>query len=366
MSTADRMAWHSADTGASGPAAGAPSVVTSQGSAGGIEADLPIATWGSTPLDRFKALMRLISHLQRWCKELGLPAPTSDGGDASAQAWQAAEAREWVAQVLRVAECLARFDNAEFAANQLITARDYAKLLDRFLQCHGAVLGQRFIDRLPAALRDEALVARSLLETRCEEHGLDFRCLVGDQVRQQAQEQEQQGASAGASAKAGPSAGKVVRDVVGVVATGAAAAAVLFTWRRQKRSSPGEGGAEGVSGEGKEADSGGSSGNSRHSHGRGDGGDTTKLLLDYALTAERSAVRALAACEEQLRRAQHNDQLLRNDWRLGARRLAPPGSGPLPAGYEPLNLPYCSVASYLDTLDDAAGTRPQDKRMFWE
>lgn len=55
--------------------------------------------------------------------------------------------------------------------------------------------------------------------------------------------------------------------------------------------------------------------------------------------------------QDELRRAAANDALLRNDWRLGPLRLAMPGSGSVPYGYEPVATQYCSVASYMNALD---------------
>jgi hypothetical protein len=66
------------------------------------------------------------------------------------------------------------------------------------------------------------------------------------------------------------------------------------------------------------------------------------------------AVRFLSACHDELRRAQQNDQLLRNDWRLGPVRLALPGSGNVPDGYEPVQTSYCSLPSYMNALDGGA------------
>ncbi|GLC40992.1 hypothetical protein PLESTF_001068800 [Pleodorina starrii] len=139
-------------------------------------------------LHRFRACMHLASWLQWRGAELGLPAATNSAKDVSGPAWSRPEARDWVGQVLRAGECLARFGDVHFAADQPVSSREYAKLLQLFLEEHGAVLRWGSIGGLPPALHGEALVIRTLLETRCERYDLDFGRLVGEVRGQQAQE----------------------------------------------------------------------------------------------------------------------------------------------------------------------------------
>lgn len=62
-------------------------------------------------------------------------------------------------------------------------------------------------------------------------------------------------------------------------------------------------------------------------------------------------VSQLSQCGDQLRRAQRNDELLRDDWRLGRHvRLAWPPGPPEPPGYEPLTPDACNVSQLLQEM----------------
>lgn len=82
--------------------------------------------------------------------------------------------------------------------------------------------------------------------------------------------------------------------------------------------------------------------------------DLATRLLDERSSVERTAVRILSDCQDELQRLQRNDQVLRNDWKLGPLRLALPGASAVPEGYEPVQPSYCSVAHYVKSLDSSA------------
>lgn len=50
---------------------------------------------------------------------------------------------------------------------------------------------------------------------------------------------------------------------------------------------------------------------------------------------------------KELIKAQHDIELLKNDWRIGGVRLASPFSGPYPPGFEPLHLKECEPRMFM-------------------
>lgn len=75
-----------------------------------------------------------------------------------------------------------------------------------------------------------------------------------------------------------------------------------------------------------------------------------KLMVNTTV-AERAALKHVSVCNEELRKAQHNQELLRDDWRIGSIRLVNPVSGPYPPGYEQVDMQKCSLERFLQNLD---------------
>ncbi|KAG2497090.1 hypothetical protein HYH03_005084 [Edaphochlamys debaryana] len=344
------------------------------GGVGGFMPDLLAATESPMPLDRYKAFIRLFSSLGRMRESLGLPAPTP-GAPAAAlasdPAWETPDAQELVRSTLLVGECLAKFGTAEFVegrnnSSRAITTKDYAKLLRMYLEGTGAIFRDDFIGRLPLALQDDALTVRTLLQTRCETNDMLFTQLV----KHVGQEPTTGGAVVynNSSVTANPTnhmlaAPKTLVNTVSnawakadvkrrtqMGAIGAVAVVALFVVKRKLFGGGGGGGGSGRRGGRDDSEWGGGSSRGRSGRVRG-GGDLASRLLDERSGAERMAVRFLSACQDELRRASKNDALLRSDWRLGPLRLAPPGSGSVPEGYEPVHSAYCSVGSYVNALE---------------
>ncbi|GLC36588.1 hypothetical protein PLESTB_000164900 [Pleodorina starrii] len=345
------------------------------GGGNGFMTDLLAATESPMPLDRYKAFVRLFSGLSRLREAMGLPhtTPRAAAEDVADPAWEGPEAQDLVRQMLMVGECLAKFGTAEFVdgrnnSSRAITTKDYAKLLRMYLEGQGAVFRDDFIGRLPLSLQDEALTVRTLLQTRCETNDMLFNQLV----KHVGQEPTAGGAMVfnNSSVSANPTnhmlaAPKTFVNTVSnawskadskrrtqLGALGAVAVVALWVLKRKLFGGGGGGRGRGRR-DGRDESEWGGSGGRRSSRIRGSG-DLATRLLDERSSAERMAVRYLSACHDELRRASQNDHLLRNDWRLGPLRLALPGTGSVPEGYEPVQTTYCSVASYMNALDGGA------------
>jgi hypothetical protein len=62
-------------------------------------------------------------------------------------------------------------------------------------------------------------------------------------------------------------------------------------------------------------------------------------------------VSQLSACGDEMRRAKANDELLKDDWRLGRHvRLAWPPGPPLPPGYTEVAPDACNVSQLLQEM----------------
>ncbi|GIM15133.1 hypothetical protein Vretimale_17944 [Volvox reticuliferus] len=343
----------------------------------GFMTDLLAATESPMPLDRYKAFVRLFCTLSRTREALGLPpaTPAAAAEDVADPAWESADAQDLIRQMVMVGECLAKFGTAEFVdgrnnSSRAITTKDYAKLLRMYLESNGAVFRDDFISRLPLSLQDEALTVRTLLQTRCETNDMLFNQLI----KHVGQEPAAGGAVVfnNSNVTANPTNHMLAapRTLVNTVsnawskadvkrrtqlgALGAVAVVALWLVKRKLFGGGGGGGGgrRGRRGAHEDSDWGGGSGH-RSSRARGNG-DLATRLLDERSSAERMAVRFMSACQDELRRAQHNDQLLRSDWRLGPIRLAMPGSSNVPDGYEPVQMSYCSVGSFMNALDGGA------------
>ncbi|KXZ48877.1 hypothetical protein GPECTOR_25g462 [Gonium pectorale] len=336
--------------------------------------DLLAATESPTPLDRYKAIVRLMSLLTRSRESFGLPqlTPRAPASAAADPAWDSPDAQDLVRQILLVGECLAKFGTADFVdgrnnSSRAITTKDYAKLLRMFLEGQGAAFRDDFIARLPLALQDEALTVRTLLQTRCETNDMLFNQLV----KHVGQESTAGGGAVvynNSTVSANPTNHMLAapRTLVNTVSNawskadvkrrtqvGAlGAVAVVALWVVKRKLFGGGGGRRSRREERDESEyGGGGGGSSRWSRRIRGSSDLAARLLDERLSAERMGARYVDACQEELYRAQRNIDLLKNDWRLGPLRLGLPGSGPVPPGYEELQLSHCSVASFMNALD---------------
>ncbi|MEW5318106.1 MAG: hypothetical protein WDW38_009355 [Sanguina aurantia] len=375
--------------------------------------DLLLATDNPQPLERFKALDRVMSTLRRQQVALlqpeelpavlavpsawsppptrrrsqvtcGRPVHAAERTSSVCRATSCRGSRLRVScsggiQLLEVGECLAKFGNTEFlsersCASRAITNRDYSALLRRFLRSHGPLFCEEFIEGLTAAcisqsLADEALTVSTLLQTRCESAHLLFTQLIkggGSRPRgrrrytdhQQHQRQrhthqppdvrprdgggrDQQrrgGCHCPPGAAAAGAAGRAdCRRAVCRVCGSEAGAGEVWAWE--------EGGGAGGGVRGRRG------GGGRYRGGGGGGGEgLTRTLMRERTFAERAAVRQLAGCGEALRQSGVNDALLRNDWRLGAMRLAPPNE-PMPPGYGSVDVNACNLNRFLSELD---------------
>jgi len=52
-------------------------------------------------------------------------------------------------------------------------------------------------------------------------------------------------------------------------------------------------------------------------------------------------------CVQELTKANDNEELLKNDWRLGTIRLAAPMDGPLPPGYQSVDTGACEPRVFM-------------------
>ena len=90
--------------------------------------DLLSAESSLSPMERYKALIRLMSSLRRRIAAAGIAQPQHP------QSWAGPEQQDCFKQILMVGECLARLGTAEFSAersnsSRAINTKDYATLL---------------------------------------------------------------------------------------------------------------------------------------------------------------------------------------------------------------------------------------------
>jgi len=328
--------------------------------------DLLTASDSPIPMERYKALIRLMSALRRQQAHARISQP------ARVQSWDSPEHLELLKQIIMVGECLARFGTAEFDqrsnTSRAINTKDYATLLTQYLEFHGSVFSMDFISQLPQALQDEALGVRSLLQTRCEANSIIF----GQLIKHVGLESQGTGSAVvynNSLVTANPTnvvhnspkmMVKVAQQAVaqawqkrstklGAAAVGAVLA--LFIMKRKffgggRRRGRGSDDAE----EWYES--------SRRRRGGREGGGTLSFaerVFGGRQSSERMAMAHIAACTEELQRAQHNMELLASDWRLGHLRLAAPASGPYPPGYEPLNMQRCTLHTFIQSLENPHG-----------
>ncbi|KAG2433315.1 hypothetical protein HXX76_008381 [Chlamydomonas incerta] len=336
------------------------------------------ATDSPVPVERYKAISRMIRGLERVVAASGLPSSSMRNavGVAGEPAWLQLDGQNLLRQILVIAECLNKFPTAEFAdsgkgnnATRAITAKDFDELVRQFILAHGGVFTDEFLGRFPPELlelRDDMEANRGLLMTRYSTNDKVFGALI------KAVGHEPSGGGAmvfnATSVSANPvnhmlAAPKTLVNTVSnawskadtkrrtqMGALGAVAVVALWVLKRKLFGGGGGGGRGRRGGGGYDDSEDGYSG--RRRRGGGAGGELVDRLVDRRAAAEHTSVRYVAACQEELRRAAKNDALLRSDWRLGPLRLALPGSGPVPEGYESVQPDYCSVDALIQDLND--------------
>ncbi|PNW77991.1 hypothetical protein CHLRE_10g459950v5 [Chlamydomonas reinhardtii] len=339
------------------------------------------ATDSPVPVERYKAISRMIRGLERVVAASGLPCSSMHNAVvvANEPAWLQQDGQNLLRQILVIAECLNKFPTAEYAdggkgnnATRAITAKDFDELVRQFILAHGGVFTDEFLGRLPhelLELRDDLEANRGLLMTRYSTNDKVFGALI------QAVGHEPSGGGAmvfnATSVSANPvnhmlAAPKTLVNTVSnawskadtkrrtqMGALGAVAVVALWVLKRKLfgGGGGGGGGGRGRRGGGWEDSEDGYSGRRRRGGGGG-GGELVDRLVDRRAAAEHTSVRYVAACQDELRRAAKNDALLRADWRLGPVRLALPGSGPVPEGYESVQPEYCNVDALIQDLND--------------
>eukprot|EP00798_Chlamydomonas_sp_ICE-L_P025890 gene25890-11563_t len=321
--------------------------------------DLLSASDSPVPMERYKALIRLMSSLKRQQSQASLSQTWRPG------AWESHH--ELLKQVIMVGECLARFGTADFMghmggnnSSRAINTKDYAKLLTQYLESNGPMFDMAFIAHLPQNLQDEAMGVRSLLQTRCETNNIIF----GQLIKHVGLEGQGNGSAVvyNSSVLTANPVNKVINETKNLVNAAATAMAKIKDNKTQRALIAAVAGVlglwilKGKLGGGKVKDSGGrtrrhkiSETEEEEDDWRGRRGRTATERLIYGSSAtERLAVAHMAACSEELSRAQKNAELLANDWRLGQMRLTP---GSAPPGFEPVDGNRCSLHGYLMSVD---------------
>lgn len=301
--------------------------------------DIIIANNGAVPLDRYKALIRLMSLLRRHYDAAHIPLPDNP------RSWTSMEAQLLLKHIMLVGDCLAKFGTTDFNersnTSRAITAKDYATLLKQYISNHGVIFDDKFIEGMGQQLQDEALAVRNLLKTRCEANDLLFHQLV----RHVGLENQSGGgavvynssvitanptnqvtsnpsnvvhSTSQAKAKLSQSSG-----IMGVVAALAAVGLMLLKGRL------------------------GGGGGGRHKD-RARGPERPGRQEHNA--TERIAVRTLALCQQEIKKSMNNSELLVNDWRLGRLRLASP-LNPFPPGYQSVEPSACDLDQFYQRLE---------------
>jgi len=331
--------------------------------------DLLVAEGSHNAMERYKALVRLMSSLRRRIVAAHIAQPTRPAS------WDGPQGADLLKQVVLVGECLARFGTAEFTersnTSRAINTKDYASLLTQFLEAHGPIFTMEFIMQLsPQSLQDEVLTVRSLLQTRCDANSILFGQLVkhvglegtgnGQAVvyntsvvtanptsfataHPRTWVQAASGAWAKASHKTRTQLGAVA--AVAGVAIGAWVTRRAARGRRRGRCNS-EDSDHGSAARSRRGDPTGS----MRGTPPGAGGPLglAERLLSSRAGSERAAVATIATCEAALSAAARNVELLEDDWRLGrGLRL---GGGRHPAGYARVDTSSCSLSGYLQRV----------------
>jgi hypothetical protein len=302
----------------------------------------------SSPLQRFKAFVKLIRSL---------PRPTDEASFDDSQCDQARS-------TLMVGEALARFGNGMTSGNtdnssRAITTADYASLLSSYLKQCGCYYADSFISRLPVSLADEALAVRMLLEVRCSTNRLIFDKLISHcglespagstLIVNSNNNTLQANLSSSLRSKVQAAAHQAIMTInhsKGWLNKGLSVAmGILGLWALKSRLF-------------------------RLRHPREERyrskisrrkGNLAERLIDDRSMIERSAIHRLSVCENELASSVHNAQLLKDDWaRIGGIRIG----GGAPSGFREVNTDKCSLRQYLWDLgyDEREDTPREQKK----
>ncbi|WIA17552.1 hypothetical protein OEZ85_014379 [Tetradesmus obliquus] len=313
-------------------------------------------------LERYKAIISLIESCKR--RLAALPQLQLPGASPASISWGCEPACSLLQAVLDVGEALASFGNSHFPEHsnegRAILAGDYRALLRQYLSQFGFMFAAATKEQLPHDLQEEVQSVGSLLATRCEAYDLLY-----DQLVRHVGLEGRGGPSTVVlnhnSAAANPhttitanptntttasssSKAKAVNKGLGGAAIAAAGLAGLLLVRMMRGG--GGGGGRGSSRSKRGSSSSAAAGSSSLA------GQQQRLRIPKGKNGrELLLVSQLSACGDEMRRAKANEELLKDDWRLGRQvRLAWPPGPPLPPGYAELAPDACNVSQLLQEM----------------
>eukprot|EP00879_Flechtneria_rotunda_P006103 GHRR01006416.1.p1 GENE.GHRR01006416.1~~GHRR01006416.1.p1 ORF type:complete len:418 (+),score=165.68 GHRR01006416.1:722-1975(+) len=308
-------------------------------------------------LERYKAIMSLIESCKRRlvCQ---LPPCVSVAAD---HPWASEPMASLLQSALDVGEALASFGNCHFPEHsneaRAILAGDYRALLRQYLSNFGFLFAAPVREQLSHDMQEEVQSVGTLLATRCEAYDILYDQLVrhvGLEGRGGPStlvlNHNTAAANPTTSITANPtntttatssaqSSSKAVNKGLGAAAIAAAGLGGLLILKVLR------GGGGGGRGRGRLASS---SGNGSQQQGQ----QWQRLKVPKGKNGrELWLVGQLSACGDELGKARRNDELLRDDWRLGRHvRLAWPPGPTEPPGYEALDPDACNVSQVLQEL----------------
>lgn len=314
--------------------------------------DLIVLGESPLPLERYKAFWRILNWLdfkwQSYSIETNWRLP---------EVWSQHEALELLQHVIKVGEGLAKFGTADFAAgnnsSRAITVKDYARLLQEFLQRYGGLFQPEVLGHVSYFdIQTEAIAVRNLLAVRCDACQLIYSQLIkhtglepgaGSAV---VTNNSVVTANPTVAANATPNINvetksqslSTIKHPPSRAVTVALVGAGLWLLRKYFRK---------ISNRGGDWDSDDWSRKGR-SKGNNQGSMNAKLVVDKE-RMERLAIQHLSWCNSQLQKSEKNSTLLEKDWRLGGLRLASPGSTH-PPGYERIDASQCNLDAFLGRL----------------
>lgn len=291
---------------------------------------------GENPLalQRYKAFWRLLSWLEVLQRNCGLEKRWQ-----LVDVWKDPDTAEFVQQVVKVGEGLAKFGTADFGSgdnsSRAITARDYARLLEEYLHRFGYIFRPAVLHLIENLdLKAEATAVCHLLAVRCETCQLIFSQLIkhtglepatgGAVVNNNSIVSSTVTTTARASVKSSSNKPMVIAFL----------AAVFWVLRKRIWGSTSKGQ------------------RTQHYNGKLHSVNpqlNARVVVEKEKT-ERVAVQFVSWCTAELKKSLHNSQLLENDWRFGKLRFVSPGN-PYPPGYAFVDMHKCSLDTFLDRLD---------------
>lgn len=307
-------------------------------------------------LERYKAIMSLIEACRRRLElQLG---PAAAAAVLAEAAWAQEPLVSLLQSVLDVGEALASFGNCHFPEHsneaRAILAGDYRALLKQYLSSFGFVFAQPTKQQLTHDMQEEVQCVGSLLATRCDAYDLLYDQLVrhvGLEGRGGPStvviNHNNASAAPNTSITANPtnttsasaaSKSKALNQGLGAAAIAAAGLLGLLLLRGLRGASS------------RRSRRGGSSNGS--SGGDGQQQQQRPLRVPNGKNGrELLLVSQLTGCADELRKARQNEELLKDDWRLGRHvRLAWPPGPPLPPGFADGAPDACNVGQLLQEM----------------